>query len=268
MTLPLALPAALGHELTDKRIAILREIGACGSISQAARAVGVSYKAAWQAVDTLTNLAGAPLVARAVGGAGGGGASLTSAGRELLAAADAMALARGAVLAHWQVNSPTGQALARLAVRTSMRNQLPCRVQRLETLGQIVRVHLSLELPHATMNDAAVLPHLISRITRESAELLGLAQGKPVLALCKATAVRVLRAAAGGEAVRPGACALQAKAVRVVRGQLGDEVAAELWARTPCGLQMVGFAAPGSGLRSGSRVVLELEENAVVLVQA
>ncbi|MFT4240886.1 MAG: LysR family transcriptional regulator, partial [Acidovorax sp.] len=78
----LSLTGALGHELTDKRIAILRQIAEGGSISQAARAVGVSYKAAWQAVDTLTNLAGAPLVARAVGGAGGGGAQLTEAGRQ------------------------------------------------------------------------------------------------------------------------------------------------------------------------------------------
>ena len=39
------------------------------------RQLGVSYKAAWQAIDTLTNLAGAPLVERTVGGSGGGGAS-------------------------------------------------------------------------------------------------------------------------------------------------------------------------------------------------
>ncbi|HRL99104.1 MAG TPA: LysR family transcriptional regulator, partial [Acidovorax sp.] len=75
-----SLSAALGHALTDKRIDILKQIGGTGSISQAARVVGVSYKAAWQAVDTLTNLAGAPLVVRAVGGAGGGGAQLTEAG--------------------------------------------------------------------------------------------------------------------------------------------------------------------------------------------
>ena len=50
--------------MADKRIDILRQIGQGGSISQAARAVGVSYKAAWQAIDTLTNLAGVPLVLR------------------------------------------------------------------------------------------------------------------------------------------------------------------------------------------------------------
>ncbi|WP_319016885.1 winged helix-turn-helix domain-containing protein [Diaphorobacter aerolatus] len=64
---------ALGHVQTDRRIDILRQIDELGSISKAARAVGVSYKAAWQAVDTLTNLSGVALLARAVGGRGGGG---------------------------------------------------------------------------------------------------------------------------------------------------------------------------------------------------
>lgn len=266
MPSPLALPAALGHEPTDKRIAILREVGSCGSISQAARTVGVSYKAAWQAIDTLTNLAGTALVARAVGGAGGGGATLTAAGHELLAAADAMARARGEVLSRWQAAPHAGPALARLAVRTSMRNQLPCVVQRLERLGQIVRVHLAL-----SERAASAPADLVSRITRESAELLGLRIGLPVQALCKATAVRVERARAkepaGESADEPrqaGGFSLAAKAVRVRRGTSGDEVSAELEA----GLQMVGFAPPASGLRSGNRIALILEENAVVLALA
>ena len=85
---------ALGHGMADKRIDILRAIARTGSISQAARDVAVSYKAAWQAVDTLTNLAGVPLVERAVGGVGGGGALLTQQGQHLLALADALEQAR------------------------------------------------------------------------------------------------------------------------------------------------------------------------------
>ena len=263
MPVSLSLSDALGHALTDKRIDILRHIGACGSISQAARAVGVSYKAAWQALDTLTNLAGTPLVSRAVGGAGGGGAQLTDAGRELLAAAEAMAQARGAVLSRWQATPHTGPALARLAVRTSMRNQLPCVVERLVVQGQIVGVHLRLGADGAGGASGAALA---ARITRESAQLLGLAPGLAVQALCKATAVRVER---GGRVAAPVAEAaalqgphrLSARATRVVRGASGDEVSAELAG----GLQMVGFAAPGSGLRAGSAVVLVIEDNAVVL---
>ncbi len=286
MPVSLSLSDALGHALADKRIDILRQIGTCGSISQAARAVGVSYKAAWQAVDTLTNLAGTPLVARAVGGAGGGGAQLTEAGHQLLAAANAMAQARGAVLSRWQATPHAGPALARLAVRTSMRNQLPCVVERLVVQGQIVGVHLRLGLGNAGDGDSGdgaedgggaaigMPPPLVSRITRESAELLGLQPGLAVQALCKATAVRVerggrLASASGsgsGSAVAdaPGLHRLPAKATRVVRGESGDEVSAELSG----GLQMVGFAAPGSGLRAGSPVVLVVEDNAVVLALA
>lgn len=265
----LSLSDALGHGLADNRIDILRQIGASGSISQAARAVGVSYKAAWQAVDTLTNLAGAPLVARAVGGAGGGGTLLTEAGHQLLAAAEAMAQARGAVLSRWQATPHAGPALARLVVRTSMRNQLPCVVERLVVQGQIVGVHLRLGADGAGAATGAGSAALASRITRESAELLGLQPGLPVQALCKATAVRVERggriAAPAGEVADPrGAWHLPAKATRVVRGDSGDEVSAQL----ASGLQMVGFAVPGSGLRAGSPVVLVVEENAVVLALA
>src|SRR6218665_3710708 len=48
MPATLSLSGALGHAHADKRIDILRHIGVCGSISQAARAVGVSYKAGWR----------------------------------------------------------------------------------------------------------------------------------------------------------------------------------------------------------------------------
>jgi len=110
---------------------------------------------------------------------------------------------------------------------------------------------------------------LASRITLESAELLGLQPGLAVQALCKATAVRVERrerVASATATMQPmaapaGTHRLPAKATRVVRGEAGDEVSAELVG----GLQMVGFAAPGSGLRAGSAVVLVVEDNAVVL---
>jgi len=133
---------ALGHDMADKRIDILRQIGQGGSISQAARAVGVSYKAAWQAIDTLTNLAGVPLVHRAVGGTGGGGAVLTDAGHALLRAADAMAQARAEVLQRLAGQGAQPAAAARLGVRTSMRNQWPCVVRALEAVGPLVHVHL------------------------------------------------------------------------------------------------------------------------------
>ena len=76
---PIALTRQL-EQLVDKRINILRRIHETGSISEAARLSNVSYKAAWQALETLTNLAGVPLVEKEVGGSKGGGTKLTAAG--------------------------------------------------------------------------------------------------------------------------------------------------------------------------------------------
>ena len=246
---------ALGHGASDKRIDILRAIARTGSISQAARDVAVSYKAAWQAVDTLTNLAGVPLVERAVGGVGGGGALLTQQGQHLLALADALEQARQQVQARWADGHVPGgpqafAGLSRLSLRTSMRNQLPCTVVSMEVVGRIVRVVMQLG------DDSSA--RMTARITTESAELLGLAVGMTVIALCKATAVRALPYA---ESPAAGVNSWEGRVTRLSRGPEVDEVAAQLDA----GVQMVGFAPAGSGLRVRSRVKLQVDESAVVL---
>ena len=60
---------------------VARNIGNYGSITQAAKAVGISYKTAWDAVDVMNNLSGDVLVESATGGKGGGGTQLTAAGK-------------------------------------------------------------------------------------------------------------------------------------------------------------------------------------------
>lgn len=63
---------------------LLETIAAAGSISGAARAMGMSYSRAWQLVDTMNSHFRAPLVETSAGGRGGGGARLTDEGREIL----------------------------------------------------------------------------------------------------------------------------------------------------------------------------------------
>ena len=55
-----------------------------GSISAAARAMGMSYRRAWTLVETMNTAFREPLVAAATGGKGGGGASVTAFGHEAL----------------------------------------------------------------------------------------------------------------------------------------------------------------------------------------
>jgi len=257
----LQLAGALGHEVADKRLDILRRIGEVGSISEAARAAGVSYKAAWQAIDTLSNLAGTALLERTVGGAGGGGAQLTAAGHQLLAAAELLHRTRAEVLARIALSHVAGAApatplprLGGLGLRTSMRNQLPCTVEAITPHGQAMRV--SLALPDGTA--------LVSRITQESVELLGLRPGLAVLALCKATAVSVVPPATGATAPtgrHTGSNTLRARATRVSRAAAGGEVALAL----DCGLQLVGFSAAGGGITLNGPATALIDESAVVI---
>lgn len=100
---------ALGYGPGEKRIDILRSIATTGSISQAARDVGVSYKAAWHAIATLTELAGVPLVEGAVGGSGGGGTLLTPDGGRLLEFADEFDVARREAYARWKASNDARQ---------------------------------------------------------------------------------------------------------------------------------------------------------------
>ena len=67
------------------RVDLLARIAECGSISQAAKSIKMSYKAAWDAIDTMNNLAGEALVERVTGGKGGGGTRLTQRGEQLVA---------------------------------------------------------------------------------------------------------------------------------------------------------------------------------------
>lgn len=248
----LSFDSALSHEPADKRIEILRLVGESGSISQAARDAGVSYKAAWQAIDTLTNLAGVMLVERAVGGSGGGGAKITAAGTQLLALAKQLADSRAGVLAaaSTATSSPSSPALPYIGVRTSMRNQLPCVVEKLEVKGQVVRVFLKL----------AGGSVLVSRITKASAELMGLKKGQAVLALSKATAVAV-SSSTDLATVTAGKQKLGGVAQRISRGASGDEVSLQLDA----GLQLVGFARAGSGIKSKAAVTAMVDESALVI---
>jgi molybdate transport system regulatory protein len=176
--------------LGTRRIDLLNAIAREGSITRAARSVGLSYKAAWDAIDAMNSRAQTALVTTAIGGSGGGGAQLTDYGRkvvQLVARVEAQYAETVQIL-----NDPTHDVMAyqrlvqRFSLRTSARNQW---------LGTIVRVEQGLVRARATIALGASL-ELSAALSSESVRELELAPGNEVWALVKATAV-VLDASAG-----------------------------------------------------------------------
>ena len=66
------------------KIALLEHIDSSGSLSQAARELGMSYRRAWLLLDDLNRAFTEPVATASAGGAGGGGAFLTPFGKKLV----------------------------------------------------------------------------------------------------------------------------------------------------------------------------------------
>ena len=66
------------------KASLIEAIGRTGSISSAAREMGMSYRRAWVLVDTMNRCFTSELVNTTTGGPGGGGAQVTDLGREVV----------------------------------------------------------------------------------------------------------------------------------------------------------------------------------------
>ena len=74
---------AFGY-LGPGKIALMELISKHGSISAAGKEMGMSYRRAWLLVDEINQIFREPLVAKQMGGSGGGGARLTKLGRDVV----------------------------------------------------------------------------------------------------------------------------------------------------------------------------------------
>ena len=252
-----------GAAASERRIRLLEAIAEHGSITRAAKAVPLSYKAAWDALDAMNNLAERALVERTTGGRQGGGTRLTDAGRELVAMYRAVEGEQQRALDRLKPPGPRTRALApndakqwqmqlrRLAVRTSARNQVAGTVAALRQSQVSAEVCIALDAQ----------TQIVAGVTRESANALGLALGSQVLALVKASSVLLVR----GEVQSSARNHLTGSVSRIVAGASGAEVTLALPAGrsvtagiTRASLERMALAKgqPASALFKASSVIL------------
>ena len=193
------LPTLLTQHMVRRpqRIALLQHIAEQGSITRAAKSAGLSYKAAWDAIDELNNLAQKPLVERSVGGRGGGGAKLSAEGERVLRLYQRLQALQAQVL---EATEESGDLdlLSRLTLHTSARNQLLGCIESITAHGHndLVRLRLAGDV------------FIDAQITHDSTVRLELAIGIDVVALIKAGWLELLapeQAAASGYNVLKGA---------------------------------------------------------------
>ncbi|MBB5469525.1 molybdate transport system regulatory protein [Paraburkholderia sp. CI2] len=245
------------------RIALLAAIGETGSITSAAKAVGISYKGAWDAIDTMNNLAGEPLVVRLTGGKGGGGTTLTPRAVKLIETFRAVEREHRRFLE--RAGAAIGEGFAtdwdligRIGVKTSARNQFYGTVSAIER--GTVNDEVSLALPGGHT--------IVAVLTHESTEALGLAVGVAAFALIKASWVVLLVPGDGDRDVPLNLSArnqLSGTVHSVKRGAVNTEVSLGLEGGAVVTAVVTNGSVDMLGLQEGASAVAVFKASSVIL---
>jgi molybdate transport system regulatory protein len=242
------------------RIELLRAVHQAGSITQAAKDIGISYKAAWDAVDAMNNLAGAALVERSAGGRGGGRTALTQRGLQLVQRYDEIDALHRRFVEQLSASS-TDLAhdidlLRTINMKTSARNHFVGTVSALRTGAVNDEVELAVAGGH----------RIVAVVTHESTESLGLAVGVTAFALIKASSIII---ATDLEPAKLSARnQLSGTVTHVEHGAVNDEIVMSLGkadhALTIAAI-VTSVSAKALGLKAGSKATALFKASSVIV---
>ena len=249
-------PETLSRGKRWDHLELLERIDVSGSISTAASAMGMSYKAAWQAVESMNNLSEQPVVERQAGGKNGGGTLLTNYGRRVVVAYRRLEKEREKVLtALGQIMNDFEQyyqLIRRFDMKTSARNQF---------LGHVKSVKNG-PINAEVILDIGCGDELAAIITNDSVEQLELKPGIEAYALVKAPWVIVTTDESLKTSARNRLCGI---VVRCIEGAINGEVVIEL----PGGKLVVATITNESihelGLAEGKRACALIKASHVIL---
>lgn len=239
------------------RVALLAKIAECGSITQAAKTIKMSYKAAWDAIDSMNNLAGEPLVERLSGGKGGGGTRLTRRGEQLV---ENFSIIEREHRRFIDQLSRQAEGIAddfllirRMNMKTSARNQF---------LGKVTNVK------RGAVNDEIELEvvggqKIVAIITHESTEGLGLCPGAEAFALVKSSSIIVVTDDEGAKfSARNQLCGVIS---RIQAGAVNTEVVIELTGGGAIAAIITNESANALGLAIGAKATGVFKASSVIL---
>lgn len=237
---------------------LLASLQSESSITAAAKAVGLSYKAAWDAIATMNNLSGHLLVERSVGGKGGGGARLTTHGLRLVETFRAVEVenTRFVERVNRRVRDKADlKSLGRMSMMTSARNHFVGKITRI-TAGA-VNDEVELKLPGGEK--------IVAIITHESTQTLGLKKGVEAIALIKASTIIVAVEDEGAPMKLSARNRLSGVVSRLSAGAVNTEVVIELKGGQTVAAIVTKTSAKTLGLALGTPASAIFKASSVIL---
>ncbi len=246
------------QRIDAQRILLLEQIQKTGSLSSAARACSLSYKAAWDAIQAMNNLSSKPLLISTTGGRGGGGATLTQEGLRVVEIYREMQREQERILAkfskYYNDFEDYFRILRRISVKVSARNTLSGTVKDIQKGAVNAIVHIALK-----GNDV-----ITSSITMESVKGMGLKVGQPVFAIIKATSI-IIGAESNAPLKLSARNLLSGTISRVITGPVMSEVTLSLPGGNSVSAIITRESAKSTGLKEGMNAIAIFKASAVIV---
>lgn len=238
--------------LLEKRIVLLNAIQEHGSISKAAKAVPMSYKSAWEAVDTMNSLSPEPIVSRETGGKDGGGTTITQYGKNLLKNYNLLKEEHTRFLSRLSeltdIKSGTFKTIGRLSLQLSARNQIQAKI--ISVTSYNVNAKIVLELKSGQ--------NLTSIITQEAVENLHIEAGQTVTALFKSTVVSVMEHLSNENS-------LEGRISKIERDEENTKITVDIGNHDKIVSVMPSESINALHLQEGKRIFVHVKSNDVML---
>jgi len=242
----------------QRRLELLNKIASLGTLSAAAKACGMSYKGAWQAIEAMNEAASEPLVIAKKGGAGGGGMLLTAAGESLLAAY----LLFAEKMQHWmrELEDMSPGVLSQLEVMKKISMKTSARNLFHGSVTKVINGAVNCEVI------IAIAPNMemVAQVTPSSLERLELIEGSDAYALVKASWVIVTEEMPKGfkTSARNMFCG---EVVALEKGSVNSDVSVDIGSGLRVAAIVSNQSVDALSLSVGARCCVLIKSNHVLL---
>lgn len=231
------------------RVELLKTIDRLGSINAAAKEIKMSYKAAWERINSMNELSDQPLIVRSTGGKSGGGTTLTPYGYELIATFEKLEDAHREFIARFGEAGSNPEHLKMILNRTflttSARNQI------LGKIEKITQDSIECELSIAITKGIS----LISSITTTSAKNMLLELDSSIYAIIKSSDIKV------SKTPQSGINSIEAVLVK----KLESKTSLELTLRVSDSIELVAIAPKNEDFSIGETLYALIEKHNILV---
>ena len=242
---------------TTSQIELLIAIDECGSITRAAKRVGISYKTAWDRIDALNNMSENPLIIRATGGAKGGGTKLTEFGQDIIQGFTELQEEHAAFVKRLGTRLQSMDDLAKFlrstTLHTSARNQFR------GPIIKITRGAVNTEIELSISDSATIVAH----VTNDSAKNMHFKKGNHAVALIKSSWIILSKDSDLATSARNK---LTGSISKIIKGGVNSEVSIDLGdGKTLCSV-ITNASVKELNLRKGDQACALFKASSVILM--